>query len=259
MRDCFLCAGKGDSYARVDSHDYLRCGVCGLVYVDSIEPADQLYGSYDGGFWKSLRRKLFMPLRSFTGARHFDQSMERANRIFNQVLSVGPKRVSNPTFLDIGCNKGFLLAAALSHGWDVHGIELIPELTLPFKRQYPRVADQVYASDFAGAQSKMKNEMFDAVTAIDVIEHFEDPLRDMGNIFRILKPGGALLIQTPDTNNSMAVELKERWGALKPREHLHLFNPKNLGLLSRKLGFKDIEVFEAFDTEDGNFAAVLRK
>jgi SAM-dependent methyltransferase len=259
MRDCFLCGGKGDSCARVDSHDYLRCPDCGLVYVDSIEPADKLYSSYDGGFWKSLRRKLFMPFRSFTGARHFDRSMERANRIFNRVLSVGPKEVPNPTFLDIGCNKGFLLAAALSHGWDVHGIELIPELTLPFKRQYPRVANHVYASDFTGAQTTMKNEMFDAITAIDVIEHFEEPLRDMENIFRILKPGGVLLLQTPDTDNSMAVELKERWGALKPKEHLHLFNQKNLGLLARKLGFKGPEVFEAFDTEDGNFVAVLRK
>ena len=79
-----------------------------MVYVDSIAPAEKLYSSYDGGFWKSLRRKLFMPLRSFKGARHFEQSMERANRIFNRILSVDPKRPSNPTFLDIGCNKGFL-------------------------------------------------------------------------------------------------------------------------------------------------------
>jgi SAM-dependent methyltransferase len=259
MRDCFLCEGKGGLYARVGSHDYLRCRDCGLVYVDSIEPADKLYGSYDGGFWKSLRRKLFMPLRSFTGARHFEQSMERANRIFNRVLTTGLKKTSDRTYLDIGCNKGFLLAAALSHGWNVHGVELVPELTLPFKRQYPRVADQIHASDFNGAQTGMKKEMFDAVTAIDVIEHFEEPLRDMANIFRILKPGGILLIQTPDTDNPRAGELKAHWGALKPKEHLHLFNRKNLGLLAKKLGFKRPEIFEAFDTEDGNFAAVLRK
>ena len=259
MRDCFLCGSKGAPYARVDSHDYLRCASCGLVYVDFIEPVDKLYRSYDGGFWKSLRRKIFMPLRSFEGARHFKVSMERANRIFGKVLSAGLETGPNPNYLDIGCNKGFLLAAALSHEWNVYGVELVPELSIPFKRRFREMADHIYSVGFGEAQEKMKNEMFDAVTAIDVIEHFEEPMRDVGNIFRILKPGGVLLLQTPDTDHPLAAQLKERWGALKPREHLHLFNRKNLRLFTEKLGFKSVEFFEAFDSEDGNFVAALRK
>lgn len=257
-RDCFLCGGTGKVYAKVGSHEYLKCLECGLVYVDKIETADQLYSSYDGGFWKSLRRKLLMPFRSFEGARHFRQSMERANRIFDRVLSNAPRN-TRPVFLDIGCNKGFLLAAAIAHGWDVSGVELVPELTLPFKRRFPQYAGQIHSSDFSEAQGKMGDGMFDAVTAIDVIEHFEDPTREMGHIYRILKPGGILLLQTPDTDNAKAVELKEKWGALKPREHLHLFNRKNLKRFAGKIGFKKMEYFEAFDVEDGNMVAVLRK
>jgi SAM-dependent methyltransferase len=259
MRDCFLCGSKGNLYARVDSHDYLRCQSCGLVYVDFIESVDKLYSSYDGGFWKSLRRKILMPLRSFEGARHFKLSMERANRIFDRVLTAVLEAGPNPTYLDIGCNKGFLLAAALSHAWNIYGVELVPELTIPLKRRFREKADNIYSVGFGEAQEKMKDEMFDAITAIDVIEHFEDPLRDMTNIYRVLKPGGVLLFQTPDTDNPRAGELKDRWGALKPREHLHLFNRGNIGVLAKKLGFKDLKIFEAFDTEDGNFAGVLKK
>jgi SAM-dependent methyltransferase len=101
--------------------------------------------------------------------------------------------------------------------------------------------------------------MFNAITAIDVIEHFEDPMRETAQIYRILKPGGVLLLQTPDTENPKARELKEKWGALKPREHLHLFNRRNLRRFAEKLGFKQADYFEAFDTEDGNLVAVLRK
>lgn len=259
MRDCILCGSKGGFYARVGVHDYLRCQGCGLVYVDSIEPADALYGSYDGGLWKSFRRKLFMPLRSFEGARHFNLSMERANRIFDRVISLQAAQGPEPVFLDIGCNKGFLLAAALSHGWRVYGVELVPELTIPFKRRYPSSAPHITSQRFVEAQEGMEDGMFDAITAIDVIEHFEELLRDMGHIFRVLKPGGVLLLQTPDTDDLKAAQLKERWGALKPKEHLHLFNRKNLTLFAEKLGFKSIEFFEAFDSEDGNLAAVLRK
>ncbi len=259
MRDCFLCGSKSELYVWVGAYDYLKCQGCGLIYVSSIEPSDKLYGSYDGGFLKSLRRKLFMPFRSFEGASHFKLSMERANRIFNRVLSLVAGQSPEPVFLDIGCNKGFLLAVALSHGWRVFGVELVPELILPFKRRYPSSAGSMISHSFIEAQEGMKDGMFDAITAIDVIEHFEEPLRDMRHIFRVLKPGGVLLLQTPDTENLKVAQLKERWGALKPREHLHLFNRKNLTLFAEKLGFKDVELFDAFDREDGNFVVALRK
>lgn len=259
MRDCFLCGGKGSFYARVESHDYLRCGGCGLIHVDSVEPAEKLYRSYDGGFWKSLRRKWLMPLRSFSGARHFRESMGRAHRIFDQVLSLAAPQGPKPAFLDIGCNKGFLLAAALSHGWDVHGVEIVPELTLPFKRRYPQCASQIHSMDFKEAQAQWGDGVFDTVTAIDVVEHFEDPLQDVKNIHRIMKKGGILLIQTPDTDHPKARESGGKWGALKPLEHLQLFNRQNLKLLAEKIGFEWAGSYEAFDTEDGNLVAAVRK
>ncbi len=252
-----MCGKSGVPYARVETHDYLKCPGCGMVYVDTIEPPEQLYGSYDGGGFKSLRRKLFMPFRSFRGAKNFERSMERARKIFSVVMenSACPAGV----FLDIGCNKGFLLAAAAEKGWDVHGVELVPELTIPFKKQFPQFAEQVHSSGFGEAQASMRAGMFDAISAIDVIEHFEDPRKDMKRIFGLLGPQGVLLVQTPDTQNPLALEKKGTWGALKPREHLHLFSRHNLERFAKELGFKEMKVIEAFDTEDGNFAAVLKK
>lgn len=197
MNDCFLCGSKGGLYANVDSYDYLRCQDCGVIYVDTIEPTDKLYSSYDGGFWKSLRRKLFMPFRRFERVRHFNRSMERANRILDRVQSLVPQTTSRSVFLDIGCNKGFLLAAALSHSWDVFGVELVSELTLPFKRRYPAYAGNIISRRFIESQEGLKDGMFDAITAIDVIEHFEEPLRDMGHIFRVLKPEESLSFKHP--------------------------------------------------------------
>ncbi|HVZ81127.1 MAG TPA: class I SAM-dependent methyltransferase [bacterium] len=257
VRPCFLCGKEGVPYAKVEDHDYLKCPGCGLVYVDVIEPPDKLYGSYDGGGFKSLRRKLFMPFRSFQGAKNFERSMERARRVFDQVMrnSACPAGV----FLDIGCNKGFLLAAAAEKGWDVHGVELVPELTIPFKKQYPQFADQVHSTGFGEAQTSFKAGMFDAISAIDVIEHFEDPRKDMSRIFEMLAPQGLLLVQTPDTQDPLAMERRENWGALKPREHLHLFSRHNLERFAKELGYREMKIVEAFDQEDGNFAAVLKK
>ena len=257
LRPCFLCGQAGVPYARVENHEYLKCPGCGLVYVDAIEPPDKLYASYDGGWLKSLRRKLLMPIRSFEGARHFEQSMERARGIFRTLASNFAPAARR--FLDIGCNKGFLLAAAAEKGWDVSGVELVPELTLPFKNHYPQFAAQVHSCDFGEAYARLKPGSFDAIAAIDVIEHFEDPRRELARIFDLLKPGGVLLIQTPDTQDPVAMEKREQWGALKPREHLHLFSRHNLDRFAKELGFREMKVIEPFDRDDGNFAVILKK
>ncbi|HUO56784.1 MAG TPA: class I SAM-dependent methyltransferase [bacterium] len=256
-RSCFLCGKAGVPYARLENHEYLKCPGCGLVYVDVIEPPDKLYVSYDGGWLKSLRRKLFMPLRSFEGARHFAQSMERARKIFGTIAANAAP--SAHRFLDIGCNKGFLLAAAIEKGWNVSGVELVPELTLPFKSRYPLSAPQVHSCGFEEAYPRLKPGNFDAISAIDVIEHFEDPRKQMTRIFELLESGGLLLVQTPDTQDPLAMDKRENWGALKPREHLHLFSRHNLERFAKELGFRELQVIEAFDREDGNFAAILKK
>lgn len=43
-----------------------------------------------------------------------------------------------------------------------------------------------------------KNEIFDVVYSKSVIEHMLDPLSFVTESFRVLKPGGILLILTPD-------------------------------------------------------------
>jgi SAM-dependent methyltransferase len=108
-------------------------------------------------------------------------------------------------------------------------------------------------------QTQFADNTFDVISAIDVIEHFEEPRRDMSSIYRILKSGGLFVAQTPDGAAHQAKELKERWGALKPLEHLHIFNAANLEIFAKQLGFVEIKFFAPFEEADGNLAAVMRK
>jgi len=265
MRACFICdtTTKVNHYARVEAQDYVCCSRCGLIFVDNVKPPDKLYHAYDGGRLKAWRRKLVAPLRGFTHVRNFDKSMARAKRIFEFVVSLnsqtGSLRYANPIWLDIGCNKGFLLAAAVAHGWQVYGVELVPELMRPFQRKFKPFAGNIFSQRFIDVQTQFNDDTLDVISAIDVIEHFEEPRRDVSGIYRILKPGGLFVVQTPDGTAKQADELKERWGALKPLEHLHLFNSNNLEIFAKQLGFAAIKFFPPFDEADGNLVAVLRK
>jgi len=268
MRACFICDTSTNvkHYARVEAQDYVRCSHCGLIFIDTIKPPDKLYHAYDGGRLKAWRRKLVAPLRGFTHVRNFDKSMARAQRIFDFVVSLnhiasqtGSLRYAESSWLDIGCNKGFLLAAAAAHDWQVYGVELVPELMKPFQKKFKQFANNIFSQRFIDVQTQFDANTFDVISAIDVIEHFEEPRRDMSGIYRILKPDGLFVAQTPDGSAKQADELKDRWGALKPLEHLHLFNSNNFEIFAGQLGFAAINFFPPFEEADGNLVAVMRK
>lgn len=261
MRACPVCATSENvtHYHRVDGFDYVHCAKCELIFIDQIAPTSELYTAYDGGWWKAFRRKLTAPFRTFDQIPNLRKSLDRARAIYAFVARFVPAPTPQSTFLDIGCNKGFLLVKALEAGYDVFGIELIAVLLEPFRRKYPRYAQQVVAGRFMDVQQSFGDGMFAVITAIDVIEHLEDPNVDFDTIFRILKPGGVFIIQTPDGDSVQAKRDQARWGALKPLEHLQLFSRKNLGVFAAKHGFTSTEFFEPFEEADGNFVAVMKK
>jgi SAM-dependent methyltransferase len=260
MRECIICesANKTRSFGAVEGFELLKCDACGLVYVDKVAEWGKLYQSYSGGFWKSWRRKFMLPFRGYSQVRNFRKSRTRAEKIVRFALENAPSK-QNPKLLDIGCNKGFLLQAALEHGCNIYGIEVIAELTAPFRKKYREFGDNITCQKLAEAQKSYHSEMFDIISAIDVIEHLEDPVSDLRTIYRILKHDGILLLQTPDSECAQALELGIKWGALKPLEHLHIFNRTNLQEIAAKCGFGNVKFFAPFDVADGNFVAVLSK
>lgn len=262
MRPCILCndASQVEHYCTIDKQDYLLCQKCGLVYIDELLAPEKLYRAYSGDFLKSFRRKLMAPFRKFQRAKNFEMSMQRAKQIIDFTEKSMNRDSWKIEYMDIGCNRGFLLATALQRDWNPHGVELVPELMAPFLNSYPKYRNQVFSERFEDVRKKyLQDNFFDVITGIDVVEHFEDVEGDLKGIYSVLKPGGICVLQTPDAGCSRAVQEKCEWGALKPLEHLHLFNADNLGILAKRVGFSDYKVHPAFEEADGNFVAVLFK
>ncbi len=81
-------------------------------------------------------------------------------------------------------------------------------------------------------------DAFDAVTMLDTIEHLDNPLHALREACRVLKPGGILLIQTPDLDSLSRRILGRSWAVLSPWEHLAYFSARSLGLALRRAGFE---------------------
>jgi SAM-dependent methyltransferase len=94
-------------------------------------------------------------------------------------------------FLEIGCAGGFFLDVMRAAGWKVWGIDL-SKSAIQFARQRKL---NVMNKDLYGA--KFKSNSFDAILMGDVFEHVPDPVDFLNETFRILKPGGVLVVKTP--------------------------------------------------------------
>ncbi|MFH1223001.1 MAG: class I SAM-dependent methyltransferase [Pseudomonadota bacterium] len=200
-----------------------------------------------------MRRRIFGGFRKFESWGQYNEFMQKAYKILGAVEKLLPGR-KQINILDIGCNKGFFLAACAEKGWDTHGVELVDELLTPFRRKYPE--SNILNGRFEDVHHKLNKNYFDVITAIDVVEHFEDPFESIKNIRQLLKPDGIFITQTPDSLSPQAKSQNLNWGALKDMEHLFIFNKNNYTSIVRQAGFNRTEFIPVFDEADGNFAAV---
>ena len=97
-----------------------------------------------------------------------------------------------------------------------------------------------------------KSDYFDCVTLLAALEHLTRPEEILKESFRILKPGGIILITTPDSGSRWLLEfLSFRLGIVSPeqiKDHKYYFDREKLFKLLVSAGFKKeriiIEKFE---------------
>jgi 2-polyprenyl-3-methyl-5-hydroxy-6-metoxy-1,4-benzoquinol methylase len=111
--------------------------------------------------------------------------------------------------LDVGCQTGALAIALSERGANVSGMDLESKLieaaTIRARCHGARAEFRV-----AFAESlPFESASFDVVTFIDVIEHVRDAAKALGEIARVLRPGGVVYLQGPN-------RFSPRWFARDP-------------------------------------------
>lgn len=125
--------------------------------------------------------------------------------------------------LDIGCGNGVFLARLRALGWETVGHEMDP-IAAHFARQ--NFGLDVREGPLA--EAGFKPETFDIVTLSHVIEHVHDPEGLVRQCRALLKPGGKLIILTPNSDGLCHRYFRESWRGLEPPRHIHCFNPRTL-------------------------------
>ena len=108
--------------------------------------------------------------------------------------------------LDVGCGSGLALSLADERGARTSGIDISPSLLDVARRRVPGA--DLHEGGLDGLP--FDDESFDAVLAINALQFAADPGGALGEIHRVLRPGGRLAIggfAAPETCESTALHL----------------------------------------------------
>jgi len=126
-------------------------------------------------------------------------------------------------WLDVGCGDGSLLGIASRLGWHVTGVEpdkLAAEVVVRW------LDGDVKPTTLPAA--KLPDGHFDVITMMHILEHLHDVDETLAEAERVLKPGGVLILVTPNADSLGHKLMGSRWPHLEPGRHLHLFNKATL-------------------------------
>jgi len=174
----------------------IKCLDCSLLVREPIMNTSQ---------YNALYKKASSEVWAISGDYlRYDQSIVKA--------MIARLSKSNIKVLDVGCYTGELLSS-LPESYAKYGIEMSEAAaSVASSKGIKIVSNDLYAID---TQKK-----FDLITAVDVIEHTENPEVFIQKLMTLLEPHGQLIISTGNTDNWLWKRLKNRFWYSKFPEHI---------------------------------------
>jgi 2-polyprenyl-3-methyl-5-hydroxy-6-metoxy-1,4-benzoquinol methylase len=152
---------------------------------------------------------------------------------------------TNNRVLDVGCSSGYLARPLAERGNTVVGIELDAGAA----HEAEAFCERVLVGDVETIDlSQLEPASFDVVLCGDVVEHLRDPVAALARLRPLLRPGGRLVLSTPNVAN-WAIRLSllaGRWRytdrGILDRTHTHLFTRATLREAIEAAGYRVLRV-----------------
>jgi len=206
---CRVCGDSGGQSFSANGFVFHRCATCGTIQKQvSLDDYTAINPTYDPGHY--LDSENLETVERFLAVEHKKNELVRL--VGNRGLDNAPRN-----FLDVGCGMGGFLLAARGLGFDVLGFEPSESharvartlFNLPVRSEY-------FSSGVLGDQK------FDVIMLAHVIEHIFWPKSFMTELANVLKPGGKLIVITPNAGSLISKVSGSGWPMLRPIDHVTL-------------------------------------
>ncbi|WP_051273508.1 class I SAM-dependent methyltransferase [Desulfotruncus alcoholivorax] len=281
--NCYLCGNRGQPlyhglkdrlFDAPGEWHFRKCSnhKCGLVWLDPMPISEDIGKAYKNYYTHqnsknsmTWYRRVYQWAKEGYLARRFNyygNSTTIWKKLLGMMLYFHPGRRENLEFsvmylpsqpngllLDVGCGSGQKLMFMRDLGWLAEGVDIDPIAVDSARSKGLQVRlgtleEQCYQDNY-----------FDAIILSHLIEHVYDPLGLLLECYRILKPGGRLVVVTPNNESWMHKMFNDKWLALDPPRHLHVFSVPSLKYLAQKAGFKKYKISTTIREANGLFMA----
>ncbi|HMF46914.1 MAG TPA: class I SAM-dependent methyltransferase [Candidatus Udaeobacter sp.] len=226
---CPLCgSGRRDLPFRLsDPYSIARCTTCGFHYLyprlieSAMQEAYRQSSYYEGG------------TSGYADTSYTAQESALRATFKRLMVNLARRGLTGGDLLEIGCGYGYLLDEARSFFDERVGTDFSP--------QAADIARTTGADVFIGGIDQIPPERkFDCVVATQVIEHVYEPLSFVRGLAERTKPGGHIVIATPDIGGVLRKVMGRRWPSLKAPEHVLYFDFRRLSALMQRAGLTNV-------------------
>ena len=199
------------------------CTGCETSFLDPLPQLDEIKAIYSADYYKAWGME--------AGETSEVASIKKLT--FAKRIRDIRRYVRTGKILDVGTASGFFLEVARDAGFEPFGIELSEYSGAIAARKFG--GDHIHIGTLETAP--FPPGTFDAVAMSDLLEHVTDPIGVLRLANTLLKPGGFLLIMTPNTHSLSRRVMGKNWTHYKV-EHLYYSNPASIDVMARNSGFR---------------------
>jgi len=225
---CPLCQNEEQNIAfdQFSPYNIVCCRSCGFFYLSPRLKETAMIEMYkDDHYFES---------DTVGYASYVEQEQSLRATFHRLMVNLKKRNLTGGGLLEVGCGYGYLLEEAKGFFEPRIGTEYSCQAI----EQARKRADHIYEG---GIDQIPANDRFDCIIAIQVLEHIYQPKSFMKDLYKHLKPGGKIVIVTPDMGCLWRRFMGHRWPAFKIPEHVLYFNRRTLGKLMGEVGFANIK------------------
>lgn len=217
------CVRGGAKY--LESCSVFKCTDCGYIWHKECSMKEEYYET------AQYREEV-------DGSAEIDKFFEKFDALTLMKLEwLGTERFRNKVVMDVGCAGGIFLDYIKGIANYTIAVEPSNIFQLFLKQRHQAVYS--YASEVA----LERKGQIDIACSFDVIEHVEDVVQFLMDIYSCLKRGGEIVVGTPTLAVAYEETLGDVWRAFNFRtQHPNVFTAKSLRYLLQKIGFSHIEI-----------------
>jgi SAM-dependent methyltransferase len=262
-----LCGGPGETlheglrdrrYDAPGEWTMVSCRKCMLAWLDPVPLEEDLGRAYSGYYTHTieepsptLARRLNSALTNAHSRRYGYRS---GSPVWSSLLALVawahpggeaelgrdvmylPAPTPGALLLEVGCGNGEFLARMRDRGWKTLGVDVDPEAVEAAKSR----SLDVKRGELT--RLELPSDHADAVVLSHVIEHIHDPIGLLVECGRVLKPGGLVVVTTPNAAARGHRRFGSSWWPLDPPRHLVLFNTSAMRTAAELAGLEIVRL-----------------